>query len=139
MNRRLSSLISLLCLLCSSVAIADVTQLDNTSLEKLRAQGVAIIDVRRADEWAETGLVEGSHPITFFDKDGAYDAQAWIKQLDAIVKPDQPVVLICRSGVRSAKIASFLDKRLGYRAVHNVTKGIEDWIKEKRAVSAYQP
>lgn len=119
--------------------MADITQLDNAALEELRAKGVAIIDVRRPDEWADTGVIEGSHPIMFFDKDGSYDAQAWIKQLDAIVKPDQPVVLICRSGVRSSKIAGFLDKRLGYTSVNNVTDGIMEWIDSKRPVVSIEP
>ena len=123
-----------MCLTASGAVMADITQVDNAALEALRAQGVAIIDVRRADEWEDTGVIEGSHLITFFDKNGGYDAQAWIEQLDAVVKPDQPVVLICRRGVRTAKIAGLLDKRLGYSAVHNVTGGIKDWIAEERPV-----
>ena len=122
-----------------NLAWADVIQVNNDELEKLRADGVAIIDVRRQDEWEHTGLIEGSHPLTFFDKKGRYDAEAWLTELDAIVKQDQPFVLICARGVRSAKIADLLDKRLGYSQVHNVTKGILAWLGEKRAVEAFNP
>ena len=96
---------------------ADVIDVDNEKLEQLRAEGVVIVDVRRQDEWEHTGLIEGSHPLTFFDEKGRYDAKAWLSQLDMLVKPDQPVVLICARGVRSAKIADLLDKRLGYSQV----------------------
>jgi len=116
---------------------ADVIELDNAALAKLQSEGVAIIDVRRLDEWQETGLVEGSHPLTFFDAKGKYDAAAWIDKLNQIVKPDQPVVLICARGVRSSKIADLLDKRLGYSAVHNVTDGILSWLKDNKPVVAY--
>lgn len=122
-----------------NLAWADVIEVNNDELEKLRADGVAIIDVRRQDEWEYTGLIEGSHPLTFFDKKGRYDAEAWLTELDAIVKQNQPFVLICARGVRSAKIADFLDKRLGYSQVHNVTKGILAWLGEKRAVEAFNP
>lgn len=84
-------------------------------------------------------MVEGSHPLTFFDAKGRYDAKAWLGELDGLVRPDQAVVLICAHGVRSAKIAGLLDKRLGYTQVHNVTKGISAWLSEKRPVVAYKP
>ena len=123
----------------SSPTFADITQVDNAALEKLQADGAVIIDVRRQDEWELTGLVEGSHALTFFDAHGRYDVEAWLASLDEIVKADQPVVLICQHGVRSSKIASLLDKRLGYSAVHNVTKGIHDWLEENRPVVTYEP
>lgn len=130
---------SILLLLASSPVFAEITQVDNNTLENLRAKGVAIIDVRRQDEWEATGLVEGSHPLTFFDAQGRYDANAWLEKLADIVKSDEPVVLICARGVRTSKIAALLDKRLGFTQVHNVTDGINSWIAEKRPVSEYKP
>lgn len=122
-----------------SRSYADVTEIDNDKLEQLRANGVAIVDVRRQDEWEHTGVIAGSHRFTFFDEKGRYDAKAWLEKLDAVVEPDQPVVLICARGVRSAKIADLLDKRLGYTHVHNVTKGIVAWLGEKRPVEKIEP
>jgi rhodanese-related sulfurtransferase len=119
--------------------MADVTEVDNPSLESLQAQGVTIIDVRRPDEWSETGIVEGSHGITFFDAKGGYDANAWLTELSELVKPDEPFVLICARGVRSSKIAELLDKRLGYSAVHNVTDGIYAWLKQDKPVVSWSP
>ncbi|MFK8080028.1 MAG: rhodanese-like domain-containing protein [Granulosicoccus sp.] len=132
---RLTLVLWLILLVVSArTAIADVVALDNVALERLRAEGVAIIDVRRQDEWETTGLVAGSHPMTFFDAKGRYDAEAWLEKLDKLVRPDEPLVLICAHGVRSAKIAEFLDKRLGYTQVYNVTKGISAWLADKRPV-----
>lgn len=122
---------------CSSVQ-ADVTELGNAELKNLQAQGVTIIDVRRADEWKATGIIEGSHPLTFFDKQGRYDVQAWLDQVGQWVSKDEPVVLICAHGVRSSKIAEFLDKRVGFTQVHNVTKGISQWISADESVVKWQ-
>lgn len=119
--------------------MADVTDVDNASLQSLQAEGVVIIDVRRPDEWKNTGIIEGSHGITFFDEKGRYDVNAWLAEISELVSPDEPFVLICARGVRSSKIAGLLDKRLGYSAVHNVTEGILDWIKQGKPVVAWKP
>ncbi|MFT4728971.1 MAG: rhodanese-related sulfurtransferase [Granulosicoccus sp.] len=119
--------------------MADVTEVDNPSLESLQAQGMTIIDVRRPDEWSDTGIIDGSHGITFFDEKGVYDVNAWLTELSELVKPDEPFVLLCARGVRSSKIAELLDKRLGYSAVHNVTDGIHAWLKQDKPVVSWNP
>lgn len=139
LQKRLRQLISVLTVCLPLAGFADVGELDNAALERMQADGVAIIDVRRVDEWKAKGMVEGSHGITFFDAKGNYDVTAWLDKVGAVVQPDQPVVLICDQGVRSSKIAEFLDKRLGYADVHNVTGGISAWIGEDRPVVDWQP
>ena len=104
--------------------------IDNAELKKLKEAGIPIIDVRRPDEWKKTGIVEGSHLMTFFDSHGNYDLNAWLGQLSEVAKPDQPLVLICRTGNRTGIISRFLDKKLSFSKVHNVTKGITHWIAE---------
>jgi rhodanese-related sulfurtransferase len=47
-----------------------------------------------------------------------------------VVDKEQPVVLICRSGNRTSRIAHFLSEQLGYRQIYNVQLGIRDWIQE---------
>lgn len=135
----LRKLISILTVCLPLTGFAEVGELDNPGLERLRADGVAIIDVRRVDEWKAKGMIEGSHGITFFDAKGNYDVTAWLDKVGEVVQPDQPVVLICDQGVRSSKIAEFLDKRLGYTEVHNVTGGISAWIGEDLPVVDWQP
>jgi rhodanese-related sulfurtransferase len=132
---------SLLALILSlpCFAIADVTEVDNPALQSLQAKGVTIIDVRRPDEWKQTGIVEGSHGITFFDAKGGYDVEAWLNELSVLIKPDEPFILVCARGVRSSKIANLLDERLGYSAVHNVSNGILNWLEEGNPVVIWNP
>ena len=122
-----------------SAVRADVVEVDRAALAGLLEGGATIVDVRREDEWRERGLLEGSHPLTFFDAKGRYDVDAWLAALGKIVSPDETVVLVCAHGVRSRRIADLLDSRLGFTAVHNVTDGIEGWRKGGGEVVPYAP
>ncbi len=112
---------------------ADVIHVDGAGLERLRAEGVAVIDVRRAEEWRDTGVIEDSHLLTFFDKKGRYDLDQWLPALAAIAESDQPVALICRSGKRSGRVARLLDEQFGYRQVYTARDGILGWLDEGRS------
>jgi len=125
---------SVLLFITVTTALADIEEIDNAALEALVAQGVPVVDVRRLDEWQSTGVIDGVHTLTFFDKQGRYDAEKWLNALDKIAPKGTPVVLICEAGVRSKVIAELLDKRLGYNDVHNHTKGMRDWIKARKPV-----
>ena len=112
---------------------ADVTQVDSAGLERLRAEGVPVIDVRRAEEWRETGVIEGSHLLTFYDAEGRYDLERWLPALGRIAEAGQPVAFICRSGKRSGRVARLLDERFGYSRVYTAQGGILGWIGEGRS------
>ena len=112
---------------------AEVIDVDGAGLQQLRAAGVAVIDVRRPEEWRKTGVIEGSHLLTFFDKKGRYDLDEWLPAFAAIAESDRPVALICRSGNRSGKVARMLDEQFGYRQVYNVQGGILGWLDEGRS------
>ena len=94
--------------------------------------GVPIIDIRRSEEWDATGVIEGSHLLTFFDAQGNYDARAWLTKLSAIAVPDERVAIICHSGGRSSVVSRFLDEQVDFQRVFNVRKGIAEWIAEGR-------
>lgn len=116
-------------LLSQPVALfAEITELDNEALKDLIARGVPLIDVRTPGEWQQTGIVEGSRRLTFFDENGRFDAPAWLKALADIAGPDDPVILICATGGRTKAISYFLDNQVGYNKVHHVTQGIVSWI-----------
>lgn len=119
-------------LACGTPLRAEVTLVDSAALEQLRQRGVPVIDIRTPQEWHETGIIEGSHLLTFFDTQGRYDVRAWLSGLAAIASPDEPVALICHSGGRSALVGQFLDAQLGFRRVHDVPGGIEQWLAEDR-------
>jgi rhodanese-related sulfurtransferase len=120
----------LLLLVLMQSAQADVKHIDNATLMSMLEAGVPIIDVRRPEEWKQTGIVEGSHLMTFFDKQGRYDVGSWLQELDKIAKPNEPFILICRTGNRTGTISNFLDKKLSYSRVINVQKGITYWIEK---------
>ena len=111
---------------------ADVIQVDSAGLQQLRSEGVPVIDVRRPEEWRKTGVIEGSHLLTFFDAKGRYDLDRWLPALAAIAESDRPVALICRSGKRSGRVARLLDERFGYRHVYSARDGILGWMEEGR-------
>lgn len=115
-------------------ARADVKEVNNQELVELRESGAVLIDIRRADEWAYSGVIEGSHLLTFFDMAGRYDVEGWLKALKKIVPENEPFVLICEVGGRSGSVSRLLDKQLGIQSVHNLSRGIRPWIAEGRKV-----
>ncbi len=124
----------LLLVLTTLPAWAGVRHIDDETLQALIDQGVPVIDIRRPEEWRQTGVIEGSHLITFFDKQGRYDVRAWLEKLSAIAGKDDPFILICRTGNRTGVVSRFLSEKLGYRKVYNVKKGITDWIRKGHPV-----
>jgi len=114
---------------------AEVIDVDNAELARLQAAGVPLVDIRTAAEWTESGIVPGSHLLTFFDERGRSEAAAWLGKLKEIAGPAQPVAVICRSGNRTRVVSRFLSDQAGYATVYNVRSGIRGWIGEQRAVA----
>ena len=126
------ALLVVLTIAASSPASAEVTDIGTTTLEQMLADGIAVIDIRRPDEWIQTGVIEGSHLQTFFDEEGRFDVRAWMAAILPIAAADEPIVLICRSGGRSAAVSRFLSEQFGYQQVYNAHQGILQWITEGR-------
>ena len=134
MRLTLSSISGIFCLLLVTNLYAEVGQTSNMQLQQLMQQGVKLIDIRRPEEWKQTGVVKGSHLLTFFDKKGNYNVKKWLNDFDRIVARDEPFVLICRTGNRTGLVSRFLDKKLKYKGVNHLAKGITDWIKKGNKV-----
>jgi rhodanese-related sulfurtransferase len=109
---------------------------DNAQLEKLIKEGVTLVDIRREEEWLQTGIVKGANTITFFTRTGRINPN-FMAEFTALVKPEQPVALICRTGNRTRAASKAIAQQLGYKKVYNVTRGITGWIAEKRPVVTY--
>ena len=112
------------------VFAGDVSHIDNEELKTLIERDVPVIDVRATSEWHETGVIEGSHLMMFYDEKGQYDLNKWLQDLSSITSRDKPVVLICLTGSRSRQLSKYLTKVVGYEEVYNVKRGIADWIKK---------
>jgi rhodanese-related sulfurtransferase len=124
---------TLLCLATLGVR-ADIVNVDNAELARLAASGVAVIDIRTEGEWKETGVIAGSKLLTFFDEKGRADPPVWLEKVKTVAKPDQPVILICRSGNRTRAATQFLAQQAGYKTVYNASGGMNAWSKEGRLV-----
>jgi len=110
----------------------------NDELKALIARGVPVVDIRRPDEWKKTGILEGSKPLMAFDDRDNFNPK-FMEGFEKIVKgPDAEVILICRTGNRTAYLANALANQAGYTKVYSVTDGIVKWMADKNPVSAYK-
>lgn len=111
------------------IALPNYTDIDNAQLKEMMARGVPVIDLRREEEWKKTGIIEGSHMVTAFDSKGRYQ-QSFLDGIQKVAGTDDEVILICRTGNRTAAMSRALADQVGYKKVFNVTKGITRWIKD---------
>ncbi len=92
-------------------------------------KNIKIIDIRTPAEWKETGIVKGSYTIMFFDEKGNFSVKDFLKDLDKVVKKDEPFALICRVGSRTSLVSEFLSQKMGYKVI-NLKGGIMKMIGE---------
>jgi len=126
-------LVLLLATLLGGCGKTAYNEIDNGSLQTLLQQGVPIYDVRRPEEWRQTGIVEGSKLLTFVDAAGRVQP-GFLERFTREVGKDQPVILICRTGNRTGALAKHLSEQLGYTQVYSVRDGITKWIGERKPV-----
>ena len=126
-----TKLLSICLLLSTSLVFAEVQEVGNDEIIALMNNDVSIIDIRRADEWRNTGVIKQSSLITFFDKQGNHNTEEWMSQLKKIVNQDDPVIIICRSGKRSGIVSKFLDEQANYTNVYNASGGMVSWVNSK--------
>ncbi|WP_094463578.1 FKBP-type peptidyl-prolyl cis-trans isomerase [Pannonibacter phragmitetus] len=110
------------------VKAKSFTDLDNGALKARIAAGIPVIDIRTADEWRETGIIPGSHLVTFFDAAGQVNPDFGPELEKIIDSPDDEVILLCRTGNRSGMLAKYLSEQAGLTKVANVQDGIMSWI-----------
>ena len=95
--------------------MSDPREIDVHELARLIENGARVIDVREANEYAE-GHVPGAVLVPLSELEARVDS----------VPADEPVMVICRSGARSARACGYLAE-LG-RDVTNVAGGTMAWI-----------
>lgn len=122
-------------LLASSTALAELIGINPDQLQTMIDQGALVVDVRTPNEWDKTGIIPNSHKLMYYDEDGNSDAQKWLTQLRALKNSkDQPVVVVCHSGRRSAAVGQFLDNKVGMPNVYHLENGISGWINQGKKV-----
>nr|WP_280114416.1 rhodanese-like domain-containing protein [Roseibium hamelinense] len=97
-------------------------------LKAKMAEGTPVIDIRRPDEWQATGVIPGSHLVTFFDSEGNVNPDFGSELQKIVSGPSDELVIICQTGNRSAVLSEYLAGNAGFTNIANVEKGIASWI-----------
>lgn len=119
-------------LLFNTPPCARVVDVDAARLLALQAGGVPVIDIRREEEWETTGIIPGSHLLTFFDEYRRYDLPAWLAGFDRVADRGGPFVLVCRNGIRTRRLGRYLDGALGWPGAHHLDGGLTRWLDQGR-------
>lgn len=112
---------------------SSYTNVSNADLKKLMANGAVLVDIRTAQEWKQTGVIAGSQNLSLFLDNGKMN-QNFLPELQKLVKPDDHLIVMCRSGGRSGVASELLVSKWGYKNIYNVQHGITGWIKEGNPV-----
>jgi len=105
--------------------------------EAAQTGAITLVDIRRPDEWAKTGVGLGAMPLDMRRDD-------FIPALLALVDGDtsRPIAVICARGVRSDRMSLRLDKA-GFTRIIDVPEGMlgsragPGWV--KRGLPVYRP
>lgn len=99
----------------------QITEVQVDELDALRQRGAIVVDVREPPE-----VEKGSIPDAEAVPRGVLEFR-----IAELAQPDQPVVLYCRSGGRSALAAQTLEN-MGYQEVYSLAGGYRAWAEENR-------
>ena len=92
---------------------------------RLHVAGVArIVDVRTRPEHEFVGRVPGTPLVEWRRYGDSQTNPQFLRELAGHVAPDEPILFLCRSGVRSHHAAE-LARRAGYTQAFNVAEGFE--------------
>lgn len=83
-----------------------------------------IVDVRTRPEWEFVGRVEGARLIEWRAWGATGPNRDFVAQVASHFDPAQPILLLCRSGVRSHHAAEAL-ARAGFGRAYNILQGFE--------------
>ena len=126
------------------IELLDVTtpvtlgQATAEDLLKAQSDGVVVIDIRREEEWQDTGIIDGSAAVTAFTETGQVHPEFLTKFQELAPTPDTPVMLYCRTGNRTTSLGNALIDQLGFSDVRHLSTGIEGWLADGRETVPYQ-
>jgi len=91
----------------------------------------ALVDVRSAEERKFVGHVPGSLHVAWATGTSLTRNPRFVRELEAKVRKTDPVILLCRSGKRSA-LAAEAAAKAGFTQVFNVSEGFEGELNDKQ-------
>ena len=112
----------------------SLVQASVDAFQSAQKKGAIIIDIRRAEEWRETGILDGAHTITAFTNDGKLHPEFQSKFFALVPLPDTPVYLYCRTGNRTTSLGNALVDQVGFSNVTHLSTGIVGWKKAGKPV-----
>ena len=116
------------------VTLGEATPADLLAAQE---QGVVVIDIRRAEEWQETGIIAGAETLTAFEASGQVHP-GFLDGFRALApSPDTPIMLYCRTGSRTGSLGNALIEQLGFTNVTHLSDGITGWLAEGRETATY--
>ena len=86
-----------------------------------QGEKLVIVDIREPFEWQQTGVIPGAQLISMGDF-----ARSRFEEFG----PDDEIILVCASGVRTADVAAALTKR-GWKAAKSMEGGMSVWTGER--------
>ena len=105
--------------------------------EQALAGGATLIDIRREEEWNETGVLEGAHMITAFTATGQLHPEFNEKFSALVTSLDQEVILYCRTANRTDMLGQALVNQLGFTNMSHLDGGIVEWTKQGKPTVPY--
>lgn len=96
-----------------------------------QAGAAKLVDVRTVEERSYVGFVPGSLHVVWATGISQNRNPRFLRELEAKVRKDDVVLLLCRSGKRSAEAAAAA-ARAGFGHVYNVLEGFEGDQDERR-------
>jgi len=95
------------------------------------ANAAAIVDVRTRPEHEFVGRIPGTPLVEWRRYGDTQPNPNFLRELAEHVDPDQPVLFLCRSGVRSHSAAE-LATNAGYKQAFNILEGFEGGLDESQ-------
>lgn len=105
---------------CSPEAGPTLTA--SEAFEKAQVGQLTLIDIRRPDEWRQTGIAEGALRINMVHPQGV---TGFVQQVGAELdgQRDTPIGLVCRTGNRTTHMQKALQEA-GFTQVYNIKEGM---------------
>jgi rhodanese-related sulfurtransferase len=96
----------------------------------VQSREAVLVDVRSAEERKFVGFVPGSVHVAWATGTALTRNPRFVRELEAKVRKDEVVLLLCRSGKRSA-LAGEAAAKAGFASVFNVLEGFEGELNEE--------
>ena len=118
-------------------AHAQDIEIEVAQLKNLLDSEAVVVDIRREEEWKQTGVIFESILSTFFNKDGTANINVFLSDLIENVSAEQTILLICRTGRRTKVATKFMLSNTEFKEVFTVIGGITEWKKQGFSTVSY--